>query len=72
LNFVKSKDIFLLYNRNNPWIMSFNVKTLPVPSPPVKIKHIDVSWYNTSSNIYFFSSFNCLNKLRYSSFFIVM
>jgi hypothetical protein len=57
--------------------MNFNVKVLPVLAPLVKHKHIDVLGYNyfrciTSSNINFCSSFNCLNKLRYSNFFVVM
>jgi hypothetical protein len=30
LVFVKSKDMSLLYNSNNPWIMSFNVKKFPL------------------------------------------
>jgi hypothetical protein len=73
LVFIKSKDMSLLYNHNYPWIMSFNVKNLLVPAPPIKNKHIGVSKYNcflciTSSNINIFSSFNCLNKLWYSSF----
>jgi hypothetical protein len=37
LIFVKSKDMSLLYNHNNPWIMSFNVKTLLVRHPLSKI-----------------------------------
>jgi hypothetical protein len=42
LVFVKSKDMSLLYNYNNPWIMSFDVKVLPFLSPLVKKKHISV------------------------------
>ncbi len=34
LIFVKSKNISLFYNRNNPRIMNFNVKILRVPTPP--------------------------------------
>jgi hypothetical protein len=67
LVFFKSKDMSLLYKRNNSWIMSFNIKNLLILAPPVKNKHIDVSGYNyflciTSSNIDFFSPFHCLNK----------
>jgi hypothetical protein len=77
LVFVKSKDMFLLYNCNNPWIMSFNVKVLLVPTPLIKNKHISVLGYNcficiTSSNIKFFFSCNCLNKLWYLSYSIIM
>jgi hypothetical protein len=43
LVFVKSKDMSLLYNHNNPWIMSFNVNFLLVPAPLVKNKHIGIS-----------------------------
>ncbi len=46
LIFVKSKDISLSYNHNNPRIMNFNVKVLPVLTPLVKNKHISVSRYN--------------------------
>jgi len=46
LIFVKSKNISLFYNRNNPRIMNFNVKVLRVPTPLVKNKHISVSKYN--------------------------
>jgi hypothetical protein len=42
LGFVKSEDMSLLYNCNNPWVMSFNVKVLLVPAPLVKNKHIGV------------------------------
>jgi hypothetical protein len=34
--FIKLKYMFLLYNHNNPWIISFNVKVLPIPTPPSK------------------------------------
>ncbi len=46
LIFVKSKNISLLYNHNNPRIMNFNVKVLRILTPPVKNKHISVSKYN--------------------------
>ncbi len=46
LVFVKLKDMPLLYNRNNPWIMNLNVKVLLVLTPLVKNKHINVSGYN--------------------------
>jgi len=46
LVFVKSKYMSLLYNHNNPWIMSFNVKVLPVLTLPIKNNHISVSRYN--------------------------
>ncbi len=46
LVFVKSKDMFLLYNHNNPSIMSFNVNVLLILTPPIKNKHIGVSMYN--------------------------
>ncbi len=77
LVFVKSKDMSILYNCNNPWIMNFNVKVLSVLTPLVKNKHIDVSRYNyflciTSSNINLCFSFNCLSKLWYSIFSIIM
>jgi len=77
LVFVKSKYISLSYSYNNPWIMNFNVKVLLVPTPLVKNQHINVSSYNcflciTSSNINIFSSFNCLSKLWYSSYSIIM
>jgi hypothetical protein len=67
----------LLYNYNNPWIMSFNVKVLPIPTPPIKNKHIGVLRYNcflciTSSNIILCSSFSYLNKIWYSNFSIIM
>jgi hypothetical protein len=73
LVFIKSKYMFLLYNYNNPLIMSFNVKFLLILAPRVKNKHINVSWYNyflciTSLNINLCSPFNCLSKLRYSNF----
>jgi hypothetical protein len=32
----------ILYNCNNPWIMSFNVNVLPIPTPLAKKKHISV------------------------------
>ncbi len=59
LVFVKLEDTFLLYNHNNPWIMNFNVKVLPILAPHVRYKHIGVSGYNCflciiSSNIFFF------------------
>jgi hypothetical protein len=38
--FVKSEDMSLLYNHNNYWIMSFNVKVLRIQAPPIKNKHI--------------------------------
>jgi hypothetical protein len=77
LVFVKSKDMFLFYNHDNPWIMNFNVKVLLVPTPFVKNKHMSISRYNcflciTSSNINLFFSFNCLSKLWYSSYSIIM
>jgi hypothetical protein len=34
LVFVKSKDMLELYDSNNPWIIRFSVKVLPIPSPP--------------------------------------
>jgi hypothetical protein len=37
LAFVMSKDMSLLYNYNNPWIMNFNVKVLPILAPLCKI-----------------------------------
>ncbi len=46
LVFVELEDTSLLYNHNNPWIMSFNVKVLPIPTPLVKNKHIGVLGYN--------------------------
>ncbi len=66
-----------VYNYNNPWIMSFNVKNLLVPTPHVKNKHINVSRYNyflciTSLNINLCSSFHCLSKLRYLNSSIIM
>jgi hypothetical protein len=36
----------LFCNRNNLWIMSFNVKLLLVPTPSIKNKHIGVSKNN--------------------------
>jgi hypothetical protein len=33
LVFIKLEYMFLLYNHNNPWFMSFNVKVLPILSP---------------------------------------
>ncbi len=62
LVFVKSKNISLLHNCNNPSIMSFNVKILFILAPPIKNKHIGVLGYNyflciPSSNINPCSSF---------------
>jgi hypothetical protein len=34
LIFVKLEDTSLMHNRNNPSIMNFNVKVLPIPKPP--------------------------------------
>jgi hypothetical protein len=73
----KLKDMSLLYNCNNLWIMSFNVKNLPIPTPHVKNKHIDAPMYNyflciTSSNINLYSSFNYVSKLWYSNSSITM
>jgi hypothetical protein len=60
LVFVKFKDISLLHDCNNHWIISFSVKVLAIPSPLVKNEQIDcVSWYNffpiymMSSNVIF-------------------
>jgi len=57
--------------------MGFNVKVLPIPTPPIKNKHISVLRYNyflciTSKNINRCSSFNCLSKLQYSNSSIIM
>ncbi len=46
LVFIKFKYIFLLYNRNNPWIISFNIKVYQFQQPPIKNKQIGVSKYN--------------------------
>ncbi len=46
LVFVKLEDMPLLYNCNNPWIMSLTIKVLLVLAPLVKNKHIGVSGYN--------------------------
>jgi hypothetical protein len=67
----------LLYNHNNPWIMSFNVKFLPILTPPIKKKHIGVLKYNyflciPLSNINLCSSFNFLSKLWYLNSSIIM
>jgi hypothetical protein len=77
LDFVKSKDMFLLYNYNNLWIINFNVKVLLIPAPPIKNKQIDISKYNyflciMTSNINLCFSFNCLSKLKYSNFSIII
>jgi hypothetical protein len=74
---VKSKDMSLLYNHNNPLIMNFNIKFLPISTPLVKNKHISVSRYNyflciTASNINLSSSFSYLSKLKYSNSSIIM
>ncbi len=42
LVFVKLEYMSILYNCNNPWIMSFNVNVLPIPTPLAKKKHISV------------------------------
>jgi hypothetical protein len=59
LVFVKSKDMFLLYNCNNFLITYFNVKVLLVSTSHVKNKQINISKYNCflcimSSNYLFF------------------
>jgi len=43
LIFVKLKYLYLFYNHNNPWIISFNVKVLRVLAPPIKNKQIHIS-----------------------------
>jgi len=35
LVYVKFKNILLLYNHNNPFIISFSVKVLLIPTPPI-------------------------------------
>ncbi len=77
LVFVQLKDMFLLYNHSNPWIISFNVKVLIVPTPLAKNKQIGISKYNCflcimSLNIILYYSFNCLSKLKYSNSSIII
>jgi hypothetical protein len=37
---VKFEDMYLLYNYNNPWIISFDVKILPILALPIENKQI--------------------------------
>jgi hypothetical protein len=65
--FVKFEKNKILYDHNNPWIISFNVKNLQVLTPPIKNKQINVLGFNyflciISININIFSSFKCLTK----------
>jgi len=46
LVFIKFKYMSLLYNCNNPWIISFNGKVYQFQQPPIKNKQIGVSRYN--------------------------
>jgi hypothetical protein len=59
---VKYEDMSLLYNYNNPRIISFNVKVLLVPTPLIKKKKIGELKYD------FFSIHNVIKYLP--SFFI--
>jgi hypothetical protein len=56
LGFIKFKYMSLLYNRNNPWIISLNVKFCQFQQPFIKNKQIDVSRYN------YFLCITLLNK----------
>jgi hypothetical protein len=49
LVFVKSKDMSLLYNCSNSWIMSFNVKVLLDPVKDTN-NHKNKSWRKSLSN----------------------
>jgi hypothetical protein len=68
-------DVTIFFN--NLWIINFNIKFLLILTSHVKNKYISVWQYNyflciTSSNINFCSSFNCVSKLWYSSYSIIM
>jgi hypothetical protein len=43
LSIVKSKYMSLFYNRNNPWVINFNIKVLPILTPLVKNKQIHIA-----------------------------